>query len=132
MARTPEIQNPEMVEFLPISPDQALEQQYKSLPYFIVKVINTILAKEFDGFRVTIKIKDLVEKILEGAQDREMNPGGMLAFKDLTSNEIFNNKWVSEKTLNAQYGPAGWIVSGNYPDYTESFDSILTFNKKKK
>lgn len=118
-------------DFKPITPEEAQKKRVEAVPYFVIKVINTMLAKEFTGWSVTFKVEDMAEAIMKGAQDRDMNPGGFLTFKDMQPSSIYDNRWLSDETLRGLYGPHGWSIESDYPGFNESYDATVTFRKKK-
>lgn len=118
-------------DFSPITPEEAQKKRVEAVPYFVIKVINTLLAKEFSGWSTTFKVKDIADAIMEGTQNRELNPGGFLVFNEMPRSSIFDNKWLSVETLTGLYGPYGWTIESDYPRYNESYDATLTFRKKK-
>ncbi len=80
----------------------------------VLQAVNELLKENYrPGKSVTIKQKEIVKKSISICQD-------------LTSNEIFEKKWMDFESI---FIKAGWKVKYDSPSWDESFEEYFTFSK---
>lgn len=114
--------------FKPITPTEAAKKKIEAIPVFVIGAINDMLIESANNGYCVFNIKDIVESVYSAARDREKNPGGFLAYGQVSREEI--RKWITYDSMNSVYGPYGWKISTDYPGYNESYDATMTFSKK--
>lgn len=101
----------------PISPSDIIENLDKIIPEVVINAVNNLLKKEYRGSSATLYQKDIVAEILK-----------LDKTKELTSEEIFKNKWMNFEPI---YRRSGWNVVYDSPAYNESYPETFTFTPKK-
>ena len=96
----------------PIKPSEIA----KSVPDFVLKAFNVLIAEQWDGDSSVVHQKAVVAKIIEES-------GG-----ETTATQIFEKKWLDVEDV---YRKKGWFVVYDKPGWDESYEAFFRFTKKK-
>lgn len=97
----------------PISPQQALNE--KTLPDGVMKAINDLIIKNYNGQSFTLKQDTIIQEICINMQiDSE------------SRQLVIDNKWLDFENI---YKKVGWNVVYDGPAYNETYEPTFKFNK---
>ena len=97
----------------PISPKD-ISSAHKEIPDIIIKTVNEMIKKKWDGSHSVIFQKELLKAVK--AKDAS-----------LTSNYIFDNNFFDFEPL---FRKAGWKVTYDSPAFNEDYEASFMFEKK--
>ena len=80
------------------------------LPDAIIKVINKLIIKNFDGESAWIEEETIISRIIDATKYKR--------------SEIFNKGWMNDYIIRTTYKNAGWEVRYGY--YSTSYKFIFT------
>ena len=103
-------------QVLPITPEQAEEQQLNSIPDFVIEAVNGLIVKKYRREAKCAVLRQ--DEIIEAIQNVEF----------VERDVIIKNRWLDFEDL---YRQAGWSVDYDTPGYNESYTPVFTFTKKK-
>lgn len=99
----------------PLSPSEIMENKCSSLPEFVIKAVNNLLKKSYNGRDAVIIQVDIIDEI------RRLDPS-------VTREQIFKNRWLD---FEPAFESVGWEIEYDKPGYNESYLANFTFRKKK-
>ena len=99
----------------PISPNEVKQKRIESIPDFVIEATNNLIAKQWDGHRATVKLKDLIAETLR------IKPSA-------NSRELFEDHSFDIEPV---FRKSGWTVKYDQPAYNEDYDSFYEFTPKK-
>lgn len=99
-----------------LSPNEILDHRITVFPPEMIKAVNNLLMKEFNGSSATILSKDIVAEFMK------------LTNGEYAQSEIFKNKWLDFETI---FQKSGWKVDYDGPGYNESYAAKFNFTPKK-
>lgn len=103
----------------PIRPDEVASAKVKYLPPEVIKAINDLIIKHWNGKNATIKQNELVDEMCKNFNKRY--PEDKYVRQD-----IFNEKYLEFEDA---FRTVGWDVKYDRSDYTETRDSTFIFTK---
>lgn len=95
----------------PITPDQVVGKLEESIPPDVIKAINNVVAKKWDGSSAHFNVSDVLGEL------NKLKDHDSLEIKSFPSN------------FPPVYRKAGWKVDVDRPDYTENRETTWTFSK---
>lgn len=102
----------------PITPDEVSAKKIEAINPIMIKAVNELIVKNWNGSYSTFKQKDLVSLYLElaGMYNTESNREKLHTDKQLDIEELFEAH--------------GWKVVYDRPAWNETYPTTFTFEKK--
>lgn len=104
----------------PITPTEAEYKRIEKIDPEIIQAVNELIVENLVDGESTFKQEEIIERYFK----IKKKPKTTKSRGDLFDRNQFTFKKIFEE--------AGWSVKFERPDYTESFPSYYTFEKKKK
>lgn len=97
----------------PITPDEAEQASYQTIPPFVVAAFNAEIAAAYSGGEAKVVQKKVVTRI-------------EATIPDATT---FDIRWLNVEEL---YRANGWSVTYDKPGYNETYDASFLFKRRKR
>lgn len=104
-----------------LKPDDVEDKKTKSIPKEVFDAANELIAKNWDGYSSTFKLKLLAKESLELIN----NQISETSLKK-TSDFLFSNNFLD---IEGSYRQEGWNVTFEKSGYNETFDDYFVFEK---
>lgn len=95
-----------------ITPKDLVKEKKKVIPDFVIRTINRLIAKNWNGSESKIFQESIVQEIYEDSS--------------YTREDIFKEKWLEFEDV---YREAGWKVEYDKPSWNESGKAYFLFTK---
>ncbi|MCZ7862618.1 hypothetical protein O9X98_14680 [Agrobacterium salinitolerans] len=96
----------------PIRPDEIAEAKVGHIPAAVIEAFNKLIALNFSGGSAEVKQADVINEVVSTT--------------NLDRYEIIDKGYLNVEEI---FRKAGWKVSYEKPDYTESFPAYFEFRK---
>lgn len=103
----------------PIRPDEVQNKANAEIPDFVIRAVNELIAKNWDGSSCTILQKDIVSRAKDFQEEESMEKRAYMI-------TAFDYDWLNFEGL---YASVGWKVYYDKPAYCETYDASFKFEK---
>lgn len=100
------------------TPKDAKEHKLASIPDFVYRAFNNLLAKNYDAYSTVILQNEVITEIIR-----------LCPLDDITVQTIWENKWLD---VEDEYRKNGWEVEYDKPGLGETYLARFIFKPKEK
>jgi hypothetical protein len=112
-----------MEKIQPIKPSEIVEKKIKTIPNDMIKAVNDLIVKNWNGKSSTVKQDAIINAYLDNLTLSEHpNEINQSAERD----KIFENHFLDFEDI---YRKAGWKVEYDKPGFNESYEPFFVFKK---
>lgn len=109
---------------LPIKPSEINKLKIETIPDEMIKAVNSLILKKWNGTSAIIKQDDIVNEYLDNLKISE-HPDEIDI--RLERGKVFEYNWLDFEDI---YRNAGWRVKFDKPGYNETYEPFFVFSKK--